>query len=37
MSNELCPKGWAWLILDCDFNEYGCLACKEENAPGVKK
>ena len=32
---SLCPKGWAWLVGDCDFapDWGGCEYCQEALAP----
>ncbi|GAH52425.1 unnamed protein product, partial [marine sediment metagenome] len=37
--NKLCPKGWAWLIGDCDFtpDEGDCNDCEEPLAPIMKE
>jgi len=37
--NELCPKGWAWCIGDCDFrpDNGNCDDCGESLAPCMKE
>jgi len=37
--NDLCPRGWAWLIGDCNFapDEGDCNDCTEPLAPIMKK
>lgn len=29
---SLCPKGWAWMVGDCDFGG-DCDNCQEPDAP----
>ena len=30
--DKLCPKGWAWLVYDCDFGQ-NCSICDIDEAP----
>jgi len=34
--NDLCPRGWVWLIGSCDFGQ-DCLRCTEDLAPLLRK
>ena len=35
IGDRLCPKGWAWMVFDCDFmpDELDCSHCVEPLSP----